>query len=313
MCAAVGSRAPFGPSPCEYLKRFQDRQQRVDQFSEDIKKVITGPVPTHGGGGAQRNLSPGLRAGASLMFGGTSASCPSTSSSHAGSDATRDSRNARLQAIERSRRFDCPFDDHQSLGVAKTDLGDRKPRFSAPPVPPSPCEARAAYQAMHSRGKYIRDIHQKVGAGAPFDAPESHGPALSSSAVAASTGLVGNGDASSNAVPGSTVQASSIAEATSEAQRYKTRMRGCQDLIAGNYMTGDLIKARRPGSLPPRPGMSQSQRTLLPEAQMKVAYDGGSVACLSDEKVSYLNAKVGAEANRDRNGSRAMSGLLQYD
>lgn len=327
MSATIGSRQ-FGTDPGEYFNRFQDRLQREEQFSEDIRKVISGPsrAPTGRGDGsgyragapraagcAQRNLSPGLRAGAALMFGGSAGSSPGTSSSNAVAEATRDSHAMRLQAVERSRRFECPFDDHQSFGVAKTDLGDRKPRLSAPPIPASPSEARVAYQTMQSRGKFNRDIGQKVGAGAPFDAPEQSGPALSSSAAAAASGIAcpGGGDGGGSSHPASPSLSRNFAEAASEAQLNKSRMRGQQDLLAGNYLTGDvMIKARRPGSLPPRPEAAAQSQTLLPQAQMKVAFDGGSVAALSKEKVAYLNSKVLAEANRQRNESRNMHGLL---
>jgi hypothetical protein len=86
-------------------------------------------------------------------------------------------------------------------------------------------------------------------------------------------------------------------------------MRGSQDIISGGYLQGESTKsrmeARRAGSLPPKP-----MEVLLPQAQMKIAYDGGSVSGISKNKVEYINSKVLAEANRARNESRDLKGLF---
>merc|ERR1712151_671997 len=84
-------------------------------------------------------------------------------------------------------------------------------------------------------------------------------------------------------------------DAYAEAERNKTRMKGAQDLIAGNYLLGESAKATRQGNLPPRP------TTLLPAAHMKVACARGSAASLSCENIEYLNSMVQAQTNRERN------------
>eukprot|EP00929_Paragymnodinium_shiwhaense_P117798 TRINITY_DN8902_c0_g1_i8.p1 TRINITY_DN8902_c0_g1~~TRINITY_DN8902_c0_g1_i8.p1 ORF type:complete len:221 (+),score=37.82 TRINITY_DN8902_c0_g1_i8:50-712(+) len=199
-------------------------------------------------------------------------------------------------------------------------------------------QAKHAFQVMNSVGKQNRDIQQKIGAPAPFDAPETSWPAVSSSAEAAACGFVGQGRSSgsrpssgcgrnSSAAAADTqreggtspvqhpVGMQNYAEAQAEAVRNKARMRGSQDLFSG-YLTADTqppgMRARRHGSLPPpRPGQNQvNPEALLPQAQMKVAFEGGTAKGISADKIEYLNSKVLAESNRDRNELRSLAGLL---
>jgi hypothetical protein len=51
-----------------------------------------------------------------------------------------------------------------------------------------------------------------------------------------------------------------------------------------------------------------ARQQLEPGAFMKVQFDGGSLKNLTCAQSSYLNAKVMAEANRDRNGQRVILG-----
>jgi hypothetical protein len=256
--------------PTIHFSRFMDRQQRAEQFTEDIRKVIHGSTPTTHTAASSRTRSPGLAAGAALALGGGYGPTPA--------EATADARAACRQAAERARRSECPFDDHRAFGAS---VADREPRPRH--TPPRPPEAAAAHHAALQLRKQNREMQQKIGAGSPWDAPES-GPMKSS------TGLT------SQALGAGAAEA--YGEALAEAQRYRKRMQGSQDLIAGNYSVGNtsMDSYRKNRSLPP-----SSRPDLLPQAQMKLQYDGGSIKQLSHHRAEYLNAKVLAESNRDRN------------
>lgn len=103
---------------------------------------------------------------------------------------------------------------------------------------------------------------------------------------------------------GPPLQGQAFHDAYTEAAQNKTRMRGSQDLIAGNYLLGDSAQAARQGNLPPRPV------SLLPEAHMKVACAGGSAAALSSAEKEYLNSMVQAQTNRERNEYPRMKSLI---
>lgn len=272
----------YNPSdPVAVLGRFLDRQKRTEQFTEDIRKVI------HGDGGtrilppaANRARSPGLAAGAALALGGTSAG-----DAHM---ANAESRAACRKATERSRGTTCPFDNHVAFGASPADMQSAPWQL----LPHSQQDARLAHQQAASMRSHNRDIQQKVGAGAPFDAPECYVPSIGSTALA------------QQAVMGASQSAAAASDARQEALRNKARMRGSQDLIAGNYIVGDSgrqpVGRRDSGGLPPRPP------DLMPQAQMKLQYDGGSVAGLTAHRAEYLNARVLAESNQFRNESRSL-------
>lgn len=265
----------FNPSdPVALLGRFMDRQQRSDQFTEDIRKVIHGnPVAQNA---AIRARSPGLAAGAALALGACNAAEAQA--------AAADSRAACRKAVERSRGSLCPFDDHSAFGVSAA------PAQRAPLVALN--DARQAhYQAQEMR-RYNRDIQQKVGAGAPFDAPESCVPAVGSTA-----------EAQRGAVLGVSQSIAAVSDARQEALRNKTRMRGAQDLISGNYLQSD--SGRQPVGRKDATGFPPRPPDLLPQAQMKLQYDGGSIANLSANRAEYLNARVLAESNQFRNENRS--------
>jgi hypothetical protein len=159
-----------------------------------------------------------------------------------------------------------------------------------PPVPENSAEAAK----LRAAGRYNRDLQQKIGAPAPFDAPEAPGLSVSSSAAAAQS------------AKNSTGYAAAAAEVYAEAERNKTRMTsGAQNLIAGDYWMGEsnaakAAAARQQGNVPP----------LMPEAHMKVACAGGSAAALSGAKIEYLNSMVQAQTNRERNEYPRMKNLL---
>lgn len=259
---------------CQHLGRFMDKQRRAEQFSEDMRTVMYGGYGGYGSassapdlgrrtpGGLVRSRSPGLAAGAALALSAA---------------AAEDARQACRQAAQHARGSGCPFDDHRAFGVPAEP---ERPRY-APPLAPD--EARAAHQQARQMGKQNRELQQRVGAGAPWDAPE-RGTAVSSAAAAQRAVFA---------------QPSSFAEQQQEALRNKSRMQGAEGLIAGGYLLGDT--AQRNSSLPPRPSEG-----LLPQAQMKVQYDGGSLAGLTRERAAYLNSKVLAESNRERNEFNAL-------
>jgi len=269
----------YNPSdPVALLGRFMDRQQRSEQFTEDIRKVIHGnPLAP----AAIRARSPGLAAGAALALGGCSAAEAQA--------ASADARAACRKAVERSRGSSCPFDDHSAFGASPADMRSA-PGVRAPLAALN--DARQAHQQAQEMRRYNRDIQQKVGAGAPFDAPEACVPAVGSTA-----------EAQRGAVLGVSQSVAAVNDSRLEAIRNKNRMRGAQDLISGNYLQSDSgrqpVGRKDAGGLPPRPP------DLLPQAQMKLQYDGGSIASLSAQRAEYLNARVLAESNQFRNENRS--------
>lgn len=293
MRGMIGSRTQLGPDPTAVLGRYLDRQKREDQFSEDIRKVVHGGGQAGGStssgrgarsnsaGGAGRTRSPGLAAGAALALGGGNAA-----------EVHAEAHTQRQQAVEYARRRECPFDDHTAFGAGASDR-EKPQRLGSPLVSD---EGAAAHQAAHTLGQHNRDMHQKIGAGAPFDAPELSLPKSSSNA------------ASSESV----WRTESFAEAQAQAAANKSRMKGAQDLIAGNYWGVERTMARRSGSLPPRGPMAASgtppaqewqaaRASLLPQAAVKLQYDGGNASTLRMGRAEYLNSQVLAESNRDRN------------
>jgi hypothetical protein len=167
-------------------------------------------------------------------------------------------------------------------------------------------DVAAATKDARNHGKYNRDIQQKVGAGAPFDAPER---SISSSSQ------IGRSSVGRSGAPPVIPQTSLFdattqvrAEAAAQAAANRTRMRGCEDLLGG-YLPEKFPQqqgggVRRNNSLPPRP----AKDPLLPQAMMKLQYDGGSVGGLTSDRAAHLNAKVLYESNRERNQAGVILG-----
>lgn len=276
--------------PLSYYNRCRDSRARQEQFTEDIRKVIHAG-PSVGNGGAQvgtssvRSRSPGLAAGAALALGSTGGASAERRSAALAAAAA--SAAERLQAQERGRKFECPFDNHVAAGASANDWSrpDRCPQGEAR----ESAQARStAHQAGYHMGRHNRDLQQRIGAGAPFDAPwaTDHGRGSSTRGSSPCRNRL-------------------FAEAQAEALRNKGRMKGSQDLIAGNYLMGEGCSGstKRAGSLPPRgppPSMA-----LLPEAQILVASAGGSLAAVSQDTVAHLNSRVLADANRCKGLARA--------
>jgi len=271
--------------PVAYFAQHMQKQQRAEQFTEDIRKVISAG---HGSSGS-RTSSPGLKAGAALALGGYGCG-----NSQAVSEAHAEARAAARQVAERSRNASCPFDDHRAFGASPADML-RKPGH-APPLAP---DARSAQQESRQMGRNNRDLQQKIGAGAPWDAPEKGAvPSYGS----------GAGAYQQAAMAAAPVASSAFNEAAADATRFRKRMQqGSQDLISGNYLLGEGVAVgysanKRNQSLPP-PG-----QMLLPAAHMKLQYDGGTMRQLSHQRAEYLNARVLAESNRDRNQAAVQLG-----
>lgn len=299
MRASSPSRSMMGHDPVAYLRSHQDRSQIKQQFTEDIKTLISHGGPSVGvtsgppvGTSRTRTRSPGLAAGAALVFGATSSErvFGATSSQttlpcvHPAAEANA----ARLQTMERVRKSTCPFDDHAAFGASPSDRA---------PVPRMPEPSQIAYgagQASRSLGKHNRDIAQKIGAGSPFDAPEASCSGFQRPAVSSSASTFGS-------VPQGTIP---YADARAEANVNKLRMRGAEDMFGG-YLTSDsgsqAVGVAKGKFLPPR-----APSNLLPQAQMKVAFSGGSAKNFSSQQVEYMNAQVMQEANRERNGGAKM-------
>lgn len=298
----------LGPDPNAILGKFLDRQKRQEQFSEDMRRVMyngPGGAPVAGGGtvaptrggAAGRVRSPGLAAGAALALGGaatTAAECHS------------EARDQCRQAVERSRRQTCPFDDHSAFGAC---AADRAAPVRVPVLEQE--DVTAATNAARNLGKYNRDIGQKIGAGAPFDAPFADMFASGASAPAGRSGGGRRGGAPPAMPPAMPATlADSSAEVRAAAVANRTRMRGSQDLLGGYVLPGQEEQEkqnRRNVNLPPRPTLNVG-RDLLPQAMMKLQYDGGSVKGLTCARSEYLNSKILFEANRDRNMAGVMLG-----
>jgi len=295
--------------PSAVLGRFLDKQRREEQFSEDMRKVVFGGSVSSGRGmrnssgsaePPRRARSPGLLAAGGAVL---SPGC----SGQSAAEANAESHAACRQAVENARRRTSPFDDHRAFGASSADR-ERPSRLG---TPPQPMEGRAATQASTSLGKQNRDVAQKIGAPAPYDAPFDvafERPSLHAPAGASADGSV------AQALPREGVPSREelFAEAQAEAGRNKGRMRGCQDLIGG-YLQSDSPAAsqsrRGGGSLPPRPGAGGGgEPKLLPEAHIRLLNDGVSAKDLTMAKVEYLNSKVLAEATRERNTGKVVLG-----
>jgi len=278
----------LGPDPNAILGKFLDRQQRNHQFSEDMRSVMYGGSvlannlqKDRTGGAAGRVRSPGLAAGAALALGAT------PSSAH---EVHAEAHAQCRQAIEHSRRQTCPFDDHSAFGASVAD----RQRHARMPVLDQD-DVAAASKDARNLGKYNRDISHKTGAGAPFDAPcdiDYTGGSMRTVPAAPS----GRRSGAPPAMPLS----EAVGGARAEAVANRTRMRGTRDLLGGyvNPWEQKEQQAPRNSSLPPR---APNRGDLLPQALMKVQFDGGSVKGITCAQTAYLNSKVLGEANRDRN------------
>lgn len=249
-----------------YFDKQVQKQQRDEQFSQDIKKIL------HTGVATNRTSSPGLRAGARLALRGYQ---PTPA------EVAAEARMACQQASQRNRGV-CPFDDHSAFGASAADR-EAQPRHG----PLATADAHRTHQEAQASRRQNRQAQQKIGAGTPWDAPETAPCTSCFQAAQQQAALAAGGPLGA--------RTTAHQEAMAEAKRYRDRMHGSQDLIAGNYWLGDSLAAARNQCLPP-PG-----KALTPGAHMKLQYDGGSLQTLTHERAEYLNSRVLAENNRARN------------
>ena len=249
--------------PLAYFDRQVQKQQREEQFSQDIKKILHTSTAT-------RTASPGLRAGARLALQGYEPSA---------AEVAAEARSACRQVSQRNVGT-CPFDDHSAFGASAADR-EVQPRHA----PMAMADARRTHQEAHALRRNNRQAQQKIGVGTPWDAPEPAVASASCSQAAQQAAMAASGAA----------RATVHQEAMAEAKRYRERMHGSQDLIAGNYWLGDSLAAARNQGLPP------AGKALIPGAHMKLQYDGGSLQTLTHERAEYLNSRILAENNRARN------------
>jgi len=161
--------------------------------------------------------------------------------------------------------------------------------------PLTPKQQRDAFEDARSVGRRNRDDQQKIGAAAPFDAPERTFPSSSYSAASAAVSAnCGAGVVLGGGAP-ATAHVQAYADMRREAMSNKARMAGAEDLLAGGYLQSEGRMSMPVGrsSRPPQP------EKLLPQAMLKVQMDG--LGPISAEQAACLNARVMNEACRDRN------------
>jgi len=286
----------YAGSPDEVFGRFMANQQAKEQFSENINHVVHGRGSGLRSHSANRQHSPGLKAGAALAL--------APHSQDAAREAYTQSAAARAAIRANAHRSTNPFDDHSAFREGGS-FAPQGPAVLGPPAGHGLLSLghdaqQAAYQDARSSGNRNRAAGHAYGDAAPFDAPER--PNFTSAMSAA----MSSEEAS---------RSQAFAEARTAALRNRMGGRaGADSLISGNYLLADTAPAgqreplgggkRRIGSLPPRPEVGD---VLLPQTVMKVQFDGGSLSTLTREKAAYLNSMVSAEANRTRQTNCAIS------
>lgn len=200
---------------------------------------------------------------------------------------------------EQARGSGCPWDDHSAFMRRSASMDCPLLAARAASAEPSrllrpltPSEQREAYEQARSGGRRIRDEQTKIGAAAPWDAPER---ALPLSTYGAASQAVASRGAGGSENGGGEVDhhAQEWADQRREAVVNKARMAGNRNILAGNYLMGE-------GRAPPvgrssRPPMPEK---LLPQAMLKVQMDG--LDSISAGQAACLNARVMFEACRDK-------------
>lgn len=286
------------------FSRFQARQQRGEQFSENIRVVIAG---TPGAGGdasvaGARSRSRGLAAGAALALGGGGgATWVESAASKLDADALR------RQAVENSRKptvgRDCPFDNHLAFGAGCPEAALPARLSQLPALAPE--EAREAREGAAALAKHLKARQTRVGS-SPFDAPET---ARAGADIAAAPQREDGVRAAALRSRASPAQEAALGEAGAEYARIRARMaRGTEDLISGDYDPFGLARGsasqRQPGrrsGLPPQAPPRREAGSLLPQADFNVQYAGADPAGVTRGRAAYLNCQVMAGDNRLRN------------
>jgi len=268
-----------------YHNSYLQKQALKQQFSEDIRHVI------HGGGSSgppgrsgSQNRSSSLSAGAALALG-------------ACRQARSEANDAASRNKEQATKSSCPFDTHEPFQRREPSLPPTSYLQAATAIsnPEDRQEATKLLQQSRDQAKYYRDIGQKVGAPAPFDTPETQDHC---------SGYSG----SRRPPPMPQGSADAFAEARAEAlkNRQQNGRGAVKNLISGEYGTyrDDGIGKRKPQ-------MSQSApEFIMPTgpAQMKMKFDGLSIAGADEARKAYYNAATMREEARLRNGQQLLLG-----
>jgi len=270
-----------GVSTDIYHQGFLQKQALKQQFSEDIRHVIHGGYSSSGPSGrtGSQIRSSSLSAGAALALG-----------------PRLQARSESIDAAARNKAFamksSCPYDNHEQFQRREPSLPPTSSLQASTALlnPEDRQENTKLIQQVHEQGKYNRDIAQKFGAPAPFDTPESQDHFSSSSR------------GRPPCMPGSHGSADAFAEARAEA--LKNRQQNGQankNVISGDYLTNyrdDGVGKRK------MRGMAQSApEFLMPSgpAQMKMKFDGLSIAGAEQSRTAYYNAATMREEARLRN------------
>jgi len=256
-----------------YHNGYLQKQSIKQQFSEDIRHVIHGGGSASGYTGAQVRSSS-LSAGAALALG------PRLQAKAESNEAA-----ARNKAF--ALRSSCPFDNHEQFQRREASLPPTSSLQASSALlnPEDRQENSRLIQQIKEQGKYNRDVAQKFGAPAPFDTPESQDQFCSGS----------------RGRPPRMPDPQVFAEARAAAlkNRQHNGRSTTESLISGNYMDfrDDGVgkrKTQMSNSAPP---------DIFPSgpAQMKMKFDGVSIAGADQCRMAYYNAATMREEARARN------------
>lgn len=270
-----------------YHHGYLQKQAIKQQFSEDIRQVIHGGYSSNGPSGRSGSQvrSSSLSTGAALALG-----------------PRLQARSESIDAAARNKAFAtrsvCPFDNHEQFQCREPSLPPTSSLQASAALlnPEDRQESSKLIQQVHEQGKYNRDIARKVGAPAPFDTPESQNQFSSCS----------RGRPPCMPAQGS---ADDFAEARAAALKNRQQNgRGGTNLISGDYPTNwrdDGVGKRK------IPGMAQSApEFIMPTgpAQMKMKFDGVSIAGADESRKAYYNAATMREEARLRNQTALILG-----
>eukprot|EP00746_Dinoflagellata_sp_MGD_P164919 gnl/MRDRNA2_/MRDRNA2_93881_c0_seq1.p1 gnl/MRDRNA2_/MRDRNA2_93881_c0~~gnl/MRDRNA2_/MRDRNA2_93881_c0_seq1.p1 ORF type:complete len:283 (+),score=49.62 gnl/MRDRNA2_/MRDRNA2_93881_c0_seq1:81-929(+) len=265
-----------------YHNGYLHKQAIKQQFTEDIRHVI------HGGGSASgptgrtgsQVRSSSLSAGASLALGSRL-------------QARAESMDAAARNKARANTSTCPFDNHEQFQRREPSLPPTSSLQASSALlnPEDRQEHTKLIQQVKEQGRYNRDAGQKVGAPAPFDTPETQDHFSSGS-----RGRMGRPPC----LPGSQSSVGVFAEGRAEAlKNRKQNGQATENLISGEY-----LNYREENIGKRKTQMSQSAPEFIQPtgpAQMKMQFDGVSIAGADQSRMAYYNASTMREEARVRN------------
>lgn len=262
-----------------YHNGYLHKQAIKQQFTEDIRHVIHGGGSSGGSTGrtGSQVRSSSLSAGASLALGSRL-------------QARAESMDAAARNKANALKSSCPFDNHEQFKRREPSLPPTSSLQASSALlnPEDRQEHTKLIQQVKEQGKFNQQVGQKVGAPAPFDTPESQDHFSSGS-----RGRAGR-------PPCMPETQSSVADARAEA--LKNRKQNGQ--ASGNLISGDYLNYRDDGVGKRKTQMSQSApESIHPTgpAQMKMQFDGVSIAGADQSRMAYYNAATMREEARVRN------------